>query len=74
LDELIDHHIRELRDRELTRLPEDRAMLIGLHDRLEQRKSRRMRREFYASASEAQVSALVLKLLDDEIEDKAKLA
>lgn len=49
-------------------------MLIGLHDRLEQRKSRRMRREFYASASEAQVSALVLKLLDDEIEDKAKLA
>ena len=74
LDERIDRHISELRDAELTHLPEDRAVLISLHDRLEQRKMRRMRREFYASATEAQLADLVLESLDDEIEDKAKLA
>ena len=73
-DKLIERHVRELRDQELTELPKDRAVLIDLHDRLEQRKSRRMRRDFYASATEAQMADLVLELLDDEIESKAKLA
>ncbi len=76
IDQIIERHIDELRDKEETRLPEDRATLINIHDRLQQRKTRRMRREFYASAPEAQLADLVLQLLDEEIEDegKAKLA
>jgi hypothetical protein len=74
VDEVIERHIGELRDKEETRLPEDRAALINIHDRLQQRKTRRMRREFYAFATEAQIADLVLKLLDEEINDDSDKA
>ncbi len=74
IDQIIERHIGELREKEETRLPEDRATLINIHDRLQQRKTRRMRREFYAFASEDQIADLVLKLLDEEIEDEGKQA
>jgi hypothetical protein len=74
IDMVIERHVRELRDAGQTHLAGDRTVLMGLHDRLEQRKMRRTRREFYASATEAQVADLVLELLDDEIESNAKLA
>jgi hypothetical protein len=73
-DQIIERHLRELCDNDETHLPEDRQTLIKLIDRLEQRKSRRMRREFYASATEAQAADLVLELLDGEIENKTRLA
>jgi hypothetical protein len=66
-DGVIEQHIGELRDKEETRLPKDRAALINIHDRLQQRRMRRMRREFYAFATEAQIADVVLKLLDEEI-------
>jgi hypothetical protein len=75
IDERIERHVRELRDDEITRLPEDMEALIQLHDRLLQRKARRSRREFYATATEATIADWVLKLLDEEIDvDRAKLA
>lgn len=76
IDQLIDQHVEELRDKEETRLPQERVTLINLHDRLQQRKTRRMRREFYASATDDQIADLVLKLMDEEIEDEqnAKLS
>jgi hypothetical protein len=70
VDQLIEQHIKELRDREVTVLPAERTALINMHDRLQQRKTRRMRREFYASATEDTLGDLVLKLLDAEIEDE----
>lgn len=75
VDEIIERHIGELREKEETRLPEDKTELINLHDRLQQRKTRRMRREFYGSVTEGQLSDLVLRLLDEEIEaaEEAKL-
>jgi hypothetical protein len=69
VDAVIEQHLGELRAKEETRLPEDRAALINIHDRLQQRQTRRMRREFYAFATEAQIADVVLKLLDEEIND-----
>lgn len=69
IDRLIGSHIQNLRQKEETRLPEDKATLIGLCDRLQHRKARRMQREFYAAASEAKLADLVLRLLDEEIND-----
>ncbi|MDD4616007.1 MAG: hypothetical protein PHW76_02675 [Alphaproteobacteria bacterium] len=69
LDEAIDQHIRELKTKEQTHLPEDRETLIQLYDRLQQRKSRRMQWEFYATAKEDKLADLILKYLDEEIED-----
>ena len=66
-DQIIERHVRELREDEETRLPEDRQTLIKLFDRLQQRKTRRTRREFYASATDAKLADLVLGLLDEEI-------
>ncbi|MFY9642856.1 MAG: hypothetical protein WCD20_21450 [Rhodomicrobium sp.] len=76
IDQLIEQHINELHDDEMTRLPQDRAMHIKVLDRLQQRKVRRAKRELYAFASEETLADLVLKLLDEEIgdEDKAQLA
>lgn len=70
VDQLIDQHIRELREKQETVLPSDRTTLINMHDRLQQRKTRRMRREFYASVTDDTMADLVLKLLDEEIMDK----
>ena len=74
IDQIIERHVRELRDDEETQLPEDRQTLIKLFDRLQQRKARRTQREFYASATDAKLADLVLGLLDEEIDDRGKLA
>jgi hypothetical protein len=74
VDGVIERHIGELRGKEETRLPEDRAELINIHDRLQHRKTRRMRRDFYAFATEAQIADVVLKLLDEEINDASHKA
>jgi hypothetical protein len=76
VDQIIEHHVKELRDKDETVLPAERTTLINLHDRLQQRKTRRMRWEFYASVKDDVIADLVLKLLDEEIEyeENAKLA
>lgn len=71
-DRLIESHIQNLRQKEETHLPEDKATLIGLYDRLQHRKAQRTQREFYASASEDKLADLVLRLLDEEITDDSK--
>jgi len=69
LDCEIEHHIRQLRTEETTHLPEDRDVLIKLYDRLQLRKARRLQWEFYASVKEEKLADLVLRLLDEEIEE-----
>jgi hypothetical protein len=73
VDALIEKHVRELRDQEITRLPDDRDTLIRLYDRLHARKNRRLQRGFYATASEARISDLILRLMDEEIEAGGEL-
>ena len=68
-DILIDKHLHELREEETTVLPNDKSTLIGLCDRLRHRKAQRTQREFYANASEAKLADMVLKLLDEEIQE-----
>jgi hypothetical protein len=68
VDGLIDNHVRELRQQELTRLPEDRETLIRMFERLQMRKDRRLQRGFYTMASEARISDLILRLMDEEID------
>jgi hypothetical protein len=65
-------HLNELRDDEMTRLPQDRATLMKVLDRLEKRKLWRAQREFYAFVSEEKAADEVLKLLDTEIGDEGK--
>jgi hypothetical protein len=72
LDKLIERHMNELRDVQETRLPEDKQTLIEFHDRLQLRKARRMRRAFYASATEDKLADLVLGLLDEELDERNK--
>jgi hypothetical protein len=76
MDEVIEKHLRELRDEGSTELPEDRQLLVKLHDRLQHRKARRMDREFYAFATEQRIADAVLGFLDDELDggDRARLA
>jgi hypothetical protein len=69
IDEAIDQYIKELRTKEQTQLPKDRETLIQLYDRLQQRRSRRMQWQFYATAKEDKLAYLIIKYLDEEIED-----
>ena len=73
IDQSIERHIQELQEKQTTRLPEDRVTLVKFYDRLQQRKARRMQREFYANATEAKLADLVLRYLDEEIEDNGAL-
>ncbi len=70
IDATLNMHIEELQKREQTQLPEDRETLIQFYDRLQQRKVRRKQWVFYAEASTGQLADLVLKYLDEEIEDR----
>ena len=70
IDAALNMHIEELQKREQTQLPEDRETLIQFYDRLQQRKARRKQWLFYAEASKEQLADLVLKYLDEEIEDR----
>jgi hypothetical protein len=70
IDQLIEKHKSELRDDEVTRLPEDRLTLVKMADRLEHRHIRKKRREFYGSATEDDIADRVLELLDRELEDQ----
>ena len=75
MDEMIEKHLRELRDEGVTHLPEDRQLLIKLHDRLRTRKARRRDRDFYGFASEDSMADSVLEFLDDELDTgNARLA
>jgi hypothetical protein len=69
IDAAIAQHIEELRTKETTHLPEDKETLIQFYDRLQQRKSRRMQWQFYATATKEKLSDLILHYLDEEIED-----
>jgi hypothetical protein len=73
IDAAIDRHIVELRDKETTRLPENRDALAKLCDRLEHRKIRSARYKFYGSATEDQLADRVLQLLDAEIARAGRL-
>ncbi|MDD4600964.1 MAG: hypothetical protein PHQ46_07895 [Negativicutes bacterium] len=69
IDEAIQRHIEELKTKEITHLPEDKETLLKLYDRLQQRKSRRMQWQFYATAKEDKLADLVLKLFDEELKE-----
>lgn len=73
IDQLIERHIQELKRKENTNLSENREILIKLYDRLQQRKAQRLQRDFYVSATEEKLADLVLRLLDEEIEDAETL-
>ena len=75
MDEMIEKHLRELQEDGATILPEDRQLLIRLHDRLRTRKARRHDRDFYGFASEDSLADRVLEFMDDELSiGNAKLA
>lgn len=74
LDLKIERHVAELRAREETHLPEDKDTLLKYYDRLQQRKSRRMQREFYAQVTAELLADKVLNYLDEEIEDAEALS
>ncbi len=67
VDVMIDRYVRELKDREQTRLPDDVETLIKLHERLQHRKQRRTHLLLYAHATAEKLADLVLGLLDEEI-------
>jgi hypothetical protein len=69
IDDAIEIHLEELRTKETTHLPEDKETLLQFYDRLQQRKSRRTQWQFYASATKEKLSDLILRYLDEEIED-----
>ena len=69
IDALIERYKKDLTQKQETILPEDKETLLQFYDRLQLRKSRRMQQKFYARATEAKLADLVLKLLDEEIED-----
>ncbi|MDD3181338.1 MAG: hypothetical protein PHD48_00805 [Alphaproteobacteria bacterium] len=70
IDAALNMHVEELQKREQTQLPENRETLIQFYDRLQQRKVRREQWLFYAEASTEQLADMVLKYLDEEIEDR----
>lgn len=67
IDQIIEHHVRELREREETVLPEDRDTLLRLYDRLQHRAVRREQAAFYAGAHDEMLAERVLTYLDAEI-------
>jgi hypothetical protein len=69
IDDMIDRHIHELKQEEITRLPEERQSLVMLLDRLLQRKTWRTHRKIFASVDEDKLADMVLKLMDEEIND-----
>ena len=74
LDEAVNRHIAELKQKEETRLPEDRGTLLKFYDRLQVRKLRREHRGFYETATADELADLVLSLLDEEIADTGALS
>ncbi|MDD3183325.1 MAG: hypothetical protein PHD48_11065 [Alphaproteobacteria bacterium] len=72
IDVAIDLYKQELRTKEQTQLPQDRENLIHLYDRLQQRKARRMQRQFFTMAKEDKLADLVLNLLDEELEETSE--
>jgi hypothetical protein len=69
IDRAIERHIDELRQNELTILPQDKETLLKFYDRLQQRKSRRMQAAFYEMTTAEFLANAVLKYIDEEIED-----
>jgi hypothetical protein len=76
MDEIIDKHVRELRETGATSVPYDRPLLIRLYDRLEHRAARVMNRMFYGNADKDELADAVLGYLNKELDaaGKAKLA
>jgi hypothetical protein len=69
IDHSIERYKDELKARQTTQLPKDKETLIQLYDRLQQRKSRRMQKQLFASAKEEKLTDLILNYLTEEIED-----
>ncbi len=74
IDAAIDRHIQQLRQNEETHLPEDKETLLKFYDRLQQRKSRRMQRDFYEIATTDKLADLILHYFDEEMEDAERLS
>lgn len=68
IDCVIERHVEDLRTEETTVLPEDRATLLRLHDRLQIRNLRRINRVLYTEISDEKLADFVLSYLDEEIE------
>jgi hypothetical protein len=74
IDRAIEGHIAELQSTETTCLPSDRATLLKIYDRLQQRKTRRAQAAFYDTGDEKIIADRVLTYLDEEIEDRTARA
>lgn len=68
IDQMIERHVQELRQKQETQLPDDRASLIKLHDRLNYRNLRRLNQQLYDKFSTGRLADIVLHYLDVEIE------
>lgn len=72
IDRALDQHIEELKNKEETILPQDRETLLQFYDRLQQRKTRRTQQLFYEQGTDKQLANLILKYIDEEIEERNK--
>jgi len=73
-DQIIARHVKELREKHETVLPQEREGLLKLYDRLRHRSSRRQQCEIYTDASADRLADLVLRYLDEEIAVQEKLS
>jgi len=74
IDADLERHKHNLKINEQTRLPDDRESLLKFYDRLQQRRARRLQRNFYANAAAEKIADIVLRYLDEEIEDAEGLS
>lgn len=71
IDLELEGHLEDLKSGKGASLPEDKEKLILFHDRLQQRKSRRMQWKFYVGAKPEKLKDQILRYLDEELEDLA---
>lgn len=70
IDQIIDHHVREMRMCDETSLPEGRETLLRLYDRLQHRAIRREQAAFYAKAHTDMLAERIMTYLNAEVADR----
>lgn len=71
IDLELEERLEDLKSGKAASLPEDKEKLILFHDRLQQRKSRRMQWRFYVGAKQEKLKSQILRYLDEELEELA---
>lgn len=66
MDEVVDRLVAEQKKNDDVRLPDDKETLIRLYDCLQARRSRRMQRDFYLTATRQKLVELIMRYLDEE--------